>query len=50
MDLMTTFFLLLALLSVVTVAQGVRIIPQSYVWTVERFGKFTRKLEPGLHL
>ncbi|HEN47419.1 MAG TPA: SPFH/Band 7/PHB domain protein, partial [Mizugakiibacter sp.] len=28
----------------------VRIVPQGYVWTVERFGKYVITLTPGLHL
>lgn len=27
----------------------VRIVPQGYEWTVQRFGKYTRTLTPGLH-
>ena len=32
------------------VALGVRTVPQGQVWTVERFGAFTRLLQPGLNL
>lgn len=28
----------------------VRIVPQGYEWTVERWGKYTHTLEPGFHL
>ena len=42
--------ILLALLVVIGVAMGVRTVPQGYVWTVERFGAFTRLLQPGLNL
>ena len=28
----------------------VRIVPQGFEWTVERFGKYTHTLSPGLHL
>lgn len=41
---------ILVALAILTVAQGVRTVPQGEVWTVERFGAFTRLLEPGLHL
>ncbi|MFN7213176.1 MAG: SPFH domain-containing protein, partial [Lysobacteraceae bacterium] len=27
----------------------VRVVPQGFEWTVERFGKFTHTMEPGLH-
>lgn len=31
------------------VMRGFKIVPQQQVWIVERFGKFIRKLEPGLN-
>jgi regulator of protease activity HflC (stomatin/prohibitin superfamily) len=36
---LTLFFILLA----------VKPVPQGYEWTVERFGRYTRTLEPGLN-
>ena len=36
-------------LAVVLVFLGVRTIPQGHEYTVERFGRFTRSLRPGLH-
>ena len=33
---------------VVVLSKWVRIVPQGYEWTVERFGKYTRTLSPGL--
>ena len=33
----------------IVLAKWVRIVPQGYEWTVERFGKYTRTLPPGLH-
>ncbi|WP_370514774.1 SPFH domain-containing protein [Endozoicomonas sp. OPT23] len=38
------------LLIAVLIATGVRMIPQGYHYTVERFGKYTRTLSPGLHV
>lgn len=38
------------LVAVVAIFMGVRTVPQGQVWTVERFGRFTRTLDPGLHL
>ncbi len=29
---------------------GVKSVPQGFEWTVERFGRFTRSLKPGLNL
>jgi regulator of protease activity HflC (stomatin/prohibitin superfamily) len=45
-------FVLAAILVVIVigVALGVRTVPQGQVWTVERFGRFTRQLNPGLNL
>lgn len=42
--------LVIVVLVVVTLLKMVRIVPQGYEWTVETFGKYTRTLEPGLHL
>ena len=40
----------IVILVIVGVALGVRTVPQGQVWTVERFGRFTRTLQPGLSL
>ena len=50
LDLATVVLIAIVLLAVVTVAQGVRTVPQGEVWSVERFGAFTRLLQPGLNL
>lgn len=42
-------FLLLALV-VVFVVEGVRVVPQQNAWVVERLGKYSRTLEPGLNI
>ena len=44
----TFFTIALLVLLVVMIAQGVRTVPQGEEWVVERFGKYTRTLEPGL--
>jgi regulator of protease activity HflC (stomatin/prohibitin superfamily) len=49
-DLATLVLIAIVLLAGVTVAQGVRTVPQGEVWSVERFGAFTRLLQPGLNL
>ncbi|MGS3175921.1 SPFH domain-containing protein [Aeromonas sanarellii] len=33
-----------------TLSAGIKIVPQGYNWTVERFGRYTRTLSPGLNL
>ncbi|MFB0489329.1 regulator of protease activity HflC (stomatin/prohibitin superfamily) [Methylobacterium sp. OAE515] len=39
-----------AALAVITLAAGVKIVPQGYVFTVERFGRYARSLDAGLGL
>ena len=35
-------------LAIITLVAGVKTVSQGYNWTVERFGKYTRTLHPGL--
>src|SRR3954447_26766450 len=44
------FVVALVILVIVTIALGVRTIPQGYSYTVERFGRYARSLGPGLGL
>src|SRR6266550_1159118 len=44
------FVLLVVVFAVVFVGLAVKSVPQGYEWTVERFGRYTRTLEPGLAL
>src|SRR5207302_5097245 len=44
------FVIVLVLLAVLTLFAGVKTVSQGYNWTVERFGRYTRTLEPGLNL
>ncbi len=44
------FVVVVVLLVIVTIAWGVRTIPQGYAYTVERFGRYARTLGPGLGL
>ena len=44
------FAIVFALLVVVTLFAGAKTVPQGYDWTIERFGKYTRTLPPGLNL
>mgnify|MGYP006077287531 CR=1 FL=1 len=37
-------------LGIVLVSKGVNSVPQGQAWTVERFGKYTVTLDPGLHI
>src|SRR5262245_46938782 len=42
-------FVVLAL-AILTIFAGVKTVSQGYQWTVERFGRYTRTLSPGLNL
>ncbi len=44
------FVVLIVLLIVLTLLAGVKTVPQGFNWTVERFGRYIRSLEPGLNL
>ncbi len=44
------FVIAFVLLALVLVFMGVRSIPQGMNYTVERFGRYTRTLTPGLHI
>jgi regulator of protease activity HflC (stomatin/prohibitin superfamily) len=44
------FVIVLVLLVILTIFAGVKTVSQGYHWTVERFGRYTRTLLPGLNL
>ena len=46
----TIFILFLVGLAVLTLFMGVKTVPQGYEYTVERFGRYTRSLRPGLNI
>ncbi|WP_371181451.1 SPFH domain-containing protein [Xanthomonas sacchari] len=47
----STFFFAVVLLAagVIILFKTVRMVPQGFQWTVERFGRYTHTLSPGLH-
>jgi regulator of protease activity HflC (stomatin/prohibitin superfamily) len=47
MNLTLVFFAVFALIALFS---GVKTVPQGSLWTIERFGKYTRFLTPGLNL
>jgi regulator of protease activity HflC (stomatin/prohibitin superfamily) len=47
---MLEFVIVVVVLAVVIVFAGVKTVPQGREWTVERFGRYTRTLKPGLSL
>jgi regulator of protease activity HflC (stomatin/prohibitin superfamily) len=44
------FAILLVLVVILTLFAGVKTVTQGYNWTIERFGKYTRTLHPGLNI
>lgn len=44
------FALAIVILGLLIVALGVKVVPQGYEFTIERFGRYIRTLSPGLHL
>ncbi len=50
MGIFNETILILVVFAVVLIVKGIKSVPQGQNWTVERFGKFTRLLNPGLHL
>jgi len=44
------FVLLVVVFALIFVGLAVKSVPQGYEWTVERFGRYVRTLEPGLAL
>ena len=47
---MDAVILALLVFAVIIVVSGVKRVPQGTEWTVERFGRFTKSLRPGLNL
>jgi regulator of protease activity HflC (stomatin/prohibitin superfamily) len=45
-----TVIIALVILAIVIILKGVKVVPQGYEWTVERFGRYTHTLHPGLSL
>ena len=49
MSFATLLTVILLFAGIVILFKTVRMVPQGYEWTVERFGKYTHTLDPGLH-
>src|SRR5579872_4540812 len=47
---MTSMIISLVVLSIIVAFMGVKQVPQGYEWTVERFGRYTHTLRPGLSI
>ena len=46
---MDVFAIVVVILMLLIVYKGVKRVPQGYEWTIERFGKYTHTMQPGLH-
>ena len=44
------FIIALGVIAFFVIFMGIKTVPQQQVWIVQRFGKFDRKLEPGLNI
>jgi len=44
------FAIVIAVVAIVLVFMGIKSVPQGREWTVERFGRYTQTLRPGLNL
>ena len=49
-DPFSIFVVVIIVLAIALVFMGVKTVPQGFEYTVERFGRYTRTLAPGLHL
>jgi regulator of protease activity HflC (stomatin/prohibitin superfamily) len=50
MDGMSIVLITIGILAVLVLLAGVKTVPQGYNYTVERFGRYTRTLKPGLNI
>ena len=46
----SVFVIAVVVFALVYIMMGVKTVPQGLEYTVERFGRFTHSLTPGLHL
>src|SRR6476646_12214916 len=48
-EFVVVVWIVILILVVVTLFAGVKTVSQGQIWTVERFGAYTRMLQPGLN-
>jgi regulator of protease activity HflC (stomatin/prohibitin superfamily) len=46
---MEPFVIVIAVLAIIIIVKGVKTVPQGMEYTIERFGRYTRTLHPGLN-
>ena len=47
---MTGFVIVLLVIILILVGTGIRIVPQGYVYVIERLGRYNDTLGPGFHV
>lgn len=47
---MEIFFIVLVVFAIVLIFNGIKTVPQGFEYTVERFGRYTHTMTPGLHI
>lgn len=47
---MFTVIPILIVVALIVVLSAIKIVPQGFQWTVERFGRYTKTLMPGLNI
>ncbi|EPV3120549.1 SPFH domain-containing protein, partial [Yersinia enterocolitica] len=47
---MFTVIPVLIVVALIVVFSSIKIVPQGFQWTVERFGRYTKTLMPGLNI
>ena len=50
MDGFSIVLIVIGILAVMVLLAGVKTVPQGHNYTVERFGRYTRTLKPGLNV
>jgi regulator of protease activity HflC (stomatin/prohibitin superfamily) len=50
MEVFSVFVIVVVVLAIALIAAGVKAVSQGEEYTVERFGRYTKTLKPGLHL
>jgi regulator of protease activity HflC (stomatin/prohibitin superfamily) len=50
MDIFITVFLLIVFAAIILTVSAFKFVPQGSNWTVERFGRYTKTLQPGMHV
>ena len=50
LSIVEIFILVFVVLAIVTLIMGVKVVPQGMEYTIERFGRYTRTLSPGLNI